>query len=74
MNDAQFLAILMSLVASLFGILIMIFGWLGNKMYSKLEEMNRTIPVVLAEMNGEIKNIDRRVGRLETHVFDRRTA
>lgn len=72
MSDAQFLSVLMSLVATLFGVIIMILGWLGNKMYSKLDEMNRTIPVILAEHGGKIRDLDLRVNRIETHVFDRR--
>lgn len=72
MSDTQFLSVLMSLVAALFGIIIMILGWLGNKMYSKLDEMNRTIPVILAELAGRVRDLDRRVSRIETHVFERR--
>jgi len=72
MSDAQFLSILMSVVTSLFGLIILILGWLGNKMYAKLDEMNRSIPVILAEQGNEIKGLGIRVNRIETHVFDRR--
>lgn len=74
MSDTQFLSVLMSLVAALFGVIIMILGWLGNKMYSKLDEMNRTIPVILAELGGRVRDLDRRVSQIETHVFERRGA
>ena len=40
MSDTQLLTLSAQLVAALFGILIMLLGWLGSKLYSKLESMS----------------------------------
>lgn len=61
MSDTQLLTLSAQLVATLFGILIMLLGWLGNKLYSKLESMSDAFN----EIKREIQKIDNRVTRLE---------
>lgn len=61
MSDTQLLTISAQLVAALFGILIMLLGWLGSKLYSKLESMSDAFN----EIKREIQKIDNRVTRLE---------
>ena len=61
MSDTQLLTISAQLVAALFGILIMLLGWLGSKLYSKLESMSDAFN----EIKHEIQKIDNRVTRLE---------
>ena len=61
MSDTQLLTLSAQLVAALFGILIMLLGWLGNKLYSKLESMIDAFN----EIKREIQKIDNRVTRLE---------
>ena len=60
-TDTQLLTISAQLVAALFGILIMLLGWLGSKLYSKLESMSDAFN----EIKREIQKIDNRVTRLE---------
>ena len=61
MSDTQLLTLSAQLVAALFGILIMLLGWLGSKLYSKLELMSDAFN----EIKREIQKIDNRVTRLE---------
>ena len=61
MSDTQLMTISAQLVAALFGILIMLLGWLGSKLYSKLESMSDAFN----EIKREIQKIDNRVTRLE---------
>ena len=61
MTDTQLLTFSAQLVAALFGLLILILGWMGNKLYSKLESMTS----IFDELRNEIHLIDGRVTRLE---------
>ena len=61
MSDTQLLTLSAQLVAALFGILILLLGWLGNKLYSKLESMTGFFD----DIKREIQKIDNRVTRLE---------
>ena len=71
MSDESIIAILLSLTATFFGLLIMVLGWIGNKVYSKLSEMATTMHNIETDLHGRITDLDRRVTRVETKVFDR---
>jgi len=60
-TDAQLLTLSAQLVAALFGLLILILGWMGNKLSSKLDSMTS----IFDEIKREIQKIDNRVTRLE---------
>lgn len=68
MQPLEIVNVAFSLVATLFGVLILLLGWLGNKVYSKLESIESKITRIEFELRGEIQNVDRRVTRLETFV------
>lgn len=61
MTDAQLLTLSAQLVAALFGLLILILGWMGNKLSTKLDAMTS----IFDEIKREIQKIDNRVTRLE---------
>ena len=61
MTDAQLLTLSAQLVAALFGLLILILGWMGNKLSCKLDSMTS----IFDEIKREIQKIDNRVTRLE---------
>jgi hypothetical protein len=61
------LTIASSLVATLFGLLVLIVGWLGNKLYSKLDEMSKNLNTMAGELHDRINSIDRRLIVVETH-------
>ena len=65
MTELQFFNIALSLVATLFGMLIMIFGWLGNKIYTKLDTLSDKMDQIETELHEKIMVLDRRVTRLE---------
>lgn len=64
------ITILLSLVGAMFGLLVMIVGWMGSKLYQKLSDMATTMHKIETDLHGKISNIDRRVTRLEANVFD----
>lgn len=71
MNDTTLLTLAVSLVATLFGLLVMILGWLGNKFYSKLDEISRNLVEMAGELHEKINGHDRRITVLETRIQDR---
>lgn len=72
MSDTVLLAIAASLVATLFGLLVAIIGWLGNKFYSKLDEISRNLVTMASELHERINGLDRRVTVVETRVERRK--
>lgn len=61
MSDTQLLTLSAQLVAVLFGTLIAVLAWMGNKLYAKLERISEFFD----EIKTEIQKIDSRVTRLE---------
>jgi len=66
MDQMWVITVLLSLVAALFSILVLMLGWMGNKLYGKLDEMARAMHNIESDLHGRISNLDRRVTRVET--------
>jgi uncharacterized protein YoxC len=66
MTETQLLTMAASLVATLFGLLVVILGWLGNKIYSKLDEMSGTMRSIEWDLHDRINGLDKRVTVIET--------
>ena len=61
MSETQLLTLSAQLVAVLFGTLIAVLAWMGNKLYNKLESISQFFD----ELRRDIHLIDARVTRLE---------
>jgi hypothetical protein len=76
MNDTMIVSILLALVGSLFGVLVMILGWMGSKVYQKLSEMASSLHHVENDLRGQLAYLDRRIYVVERscgiEVTDRR--
>ena len=66
MSETQMLTVAASLVATLFGLLVALLGWLGSKIYNKLDEMNLTMHTIASDLHEKINDLDRRVTKVET--------
>ena len=66
--DEFVVIVLMSLIATLFGLLIAVLGWMGNKVYGKISEMASSMHNIERDLHGRISDLDRRVTRVETRV------
>lgn len=66
MSETMLLTIAASLVATLFGLLVAVLGWLGNKIYAKLDEMAKTMQEIAGDLHDRINGLDRRVTVVET--------
>jgi predicted PurR-regulated permease PerM len=58
--------LLLILVATMFGLLVAVFGWLSNKLYEKLEFMNESLQEIENSLIEKIHEIDKRVTKAET--------
>lgn len=66
MTDQAFIALSLSLVGTFFGLLVAVLGWMGNKIYGKLEEMNFSLNKLDHDLTAKVHEIDKRITRLET--------
>lgn len=68
MTDTQLLSVAGALVAVMFGLLTAILGWIGSKMYAKMEELADTLHHIAGDLHDRINGLDRRVTVVETVV------
>ena len=68
MTETTMLVVASSLVATLFGLLVAIIGWLGNKFYATLDEISKNLITMAGELHERINGIDRRLVRVETTI------
>jgi len=65
-TDQAFTALMLSLVGTFFGLLVAVLGWMGNKIYLKLEEVNLNLGKLDRDLTTKVHEIDKRVTRLES--------
>ncbi len=66
MERAILTELLLILVATMFGLLVAVFGWLSNKLYEKLDFMNKSLQEIENSLIEKIHEIDKRVTKAET--------
>lgn len=52
----------------MFGLLVAVFGWLSNRLYEKLEKMNKSLQEIETSLISRIHEIDKRVIKVETEA------
>lgn len=67
MSETQILTLAAALVATMFGLLTAVLGWIGSKTYAKIEEMGDTLHRIAGDLHEKITVLDRRVTRVETY-------
>lgn len=65
MTSAQILSFYSSIVIVLFGIVMTLLGWLGTRLYSKLEEMSKSIRSIDGDLHERVAVIDKRLVAVE---------
>jgi hypothetical protein len=60
--------LLLMLVATMFGLLVAVFGWLSNKLYEKLEYMNASLKDIESGLVKKLHDIDKRVTVVESET------
>jgi len=66
MNEVDIIQFLLVGITTSFGLLIMILGWMGNKVYTKLSEMSTSMHNIEQDFQGRLIILDRRVTTVET--------
>lgn len=66
MEKAILTELLLIIAASMFGLLVAVFGWLSSKLYEKLEYMNSSLKEIEVTLRERIHNVDIRVTKVET--------
>jgi biopolymer transport protein ExbB/TolQ len=66
MEQSTVLTLAASLVATMFGLVIAVLGWLGSRVYSKLDEMSVRMDSIASELHTRINGLDHRVTVVET--------
>ena len=79
MSETTMLTVAGAVVAAMFGLLSAILGWLGAKLYAKVDQMTTALNAMASELHIRINGLDRRVTAVETkceihYNFDRREA
>ncbi len=65
MERAILTELLLILAATMFGLLVAVFGWLSNKLYEKLDFMNKSLQEIENSLIKKIHEIDKRVTKTE---------
>ena len=65
-DQAQILTMLLTIIVALFGVLTVIMGWMGNKLYNRLGLMAESMHNIETDLHGKISDLDRRVTIVET--------
>lgn len=74
--DAQVVDLIIALSAGLFSILIVVIGWIGSRVHTKLDyltmivaqkfdELNKTLVDIERDLRDDLHDIDKRVLKLE---------
>ena len=68
MDSMGMLTVAGALVAAIFGVLLAVLGWIGNKLYAKLEDIASSLHAISGELHERINGLDRRTTRVETKL------
>jgi hypothetical protein len=60
--------ILMPIVGGLMSILIIVIGWMGNKLHERLGEINETLATIDRDLRFELNRLDNRLTVVETKI------
>lgn len=60
--------ILMPVVGMLMSVLIVVIGWMGNKLHERLGDINETLATIDRDLRHELSRLDTRVSVIESKV------
>jgi len=66
MDTLAFFNMALTLVAALFSILTVVLGWMGNKLYDKLDTLAESLHKIETDVHNRITKLEVRIAKLET--------
>lgn len=66
MSETAMLTVAIGIISVFFGLLMTVIGWVGNKLYNKVDEMAKNLQEMASELHERITGIDKRVTKIET--------
>lgn len=58
----------MPIVGGLMSVLIIVIGWMGNKLHERLGEINETLATIDRDLRHELSRLDNRLTVVETKI------
>lgn len=73
--ELELIKILLTITGSLLGLLVIVIGWIGNKIHARLDAISVSLTAIEKDLREELITLDRRVTVIETtmeHQMERR--
>jgi len=71
-TETQMLTMAAALVATMFGLLCSIIGWIGSRAINAIDQMKEKLNEVASELHQRINGLDRRITVVETEYSFRK--
>lgn len=68
MTDTLVFTIVSSLLGVLFGVLLLLLAWIGNRVHTRLDEISKSLGAIERDLRNDLISLDRRVTRTESHL------
>lgn len=65
--DIELIKLLGASVGSLLGLLVLVVGWIGNRIHARLDEINKTLTSIEKDLRQEVNALNTRVALVEEH-------
>lgn len=66
MQQVDVLSHLLTTISGLLVLLLAVFGWIGNRVHSRLDEIAQSLGAIEKDLRDDLSQLDRRVSRMET--------
>lgn len=70
MTEMQMLTIAAALVATMFGLLAAVLGWIGSRLHTKVDDMGKMLHAIAEGLHEKFNGLDKRVTVVETLMRD----
>lgn len=66
--ELEFIKILLWVIGGLMGLLVLVVGWIGNRIHNRLDSISSSLAAIERDLRKELGALDRRVAQVETRV------
>jgi len=68
LTDTIVFTIVSSLLGVLFGVLLLLLAWIGNRVHTRLDEISKSLGAIERDLRSDLIMLDRRISRVESHI------